>query len=119
MDIQSESDISLKVNGEQVTAIGSMNDGTGHIDIISGNYDIRYNAMNGASIGSVDGSVDVKYYGDNLKIYAEGTNISGIGKLQRFRKDRNVRRECGYRFLAANPIAIGNSASNVLISGEI
>ena len=82
MDIQSESDISLKVNGEQVTAIGSMNDGTGHIDIISGNYDIRYNAMNGASIGSVDGSVDVKYYGDNLKIYAEGTNISGIGNYK-------------------------------------
>ena len=117
VDISSIGDIEMDVSGSNSTGIGTLKDNEGKILINSGLVNIILHCMEGVAIGSMNGMVDTYVFGDEIFVFAEGSDVGGIGD---YRGSGNTYIRSGtvkITLLAAMPIALGGTKGMLEISG--
>ena len=98
----------LDTNGHTVAAIGSL-DGDTDIQVHSCSCAIEFNASpEGVGIGSLQGSAKISIESCALKLYADGTDVLGIGTLKGPSADLNMNISSAYMSMSANtPTGMG------------
>ncbi|MBR3040805.1 MAG: EAL domain-containing protein [Lachnospiraceae bacterium] len=118
VDISSIADIELEVSGSNATGIGCLYDRDGSIAINDGMISLTNHCMNGVGIGSMNGNLDIQLYGEEVFVYAEGSEVGGIGN---YRGAGNVYIRNGailkVTLMAALPIALGGIKGRLEITG--
>lgn len=117
MDISSIAYIEIDVSGSNSTGIGSLRNSTGKININSGKVKINMHCMEGVGIGSMGGDIAVSIFNDEVFVYAEGSEVGGIGNY-RGTGDTFIRGGAlKVVLLAANPIPLGSQKGRLEITG--
>ena len=118
LDLNSSADIELEVSGSNATGIGSLYDREGSIMINDGIVTVTNHCMDGVGIGSMNGSMDVTMFGEEIFVYCEGSEVGGVGN---YRGTGNVYIRNGamlkVALMAASPIALGGLKGRLEISG--
>lgn len=117
VDITSIADIEMDVSGSVSTGIGTLWDGIGRVVINDGVVKILMHCMEGVGIGSKDGNIDIHLLGEEVFVYAEGSEVGGIGN---YRGAGNTYIRTGVVkvvLLAANPLSLGGLKGRLEITG--
>lgn len=117
VSIETCGNITLICEGKHTVAIGSVENGEGCVEIKSGQIQIRFNAHYGSAIGAIGGNVDITLHNGDINIYAEGTDIVGIGDHT---GNGTIDIMNGIIYIVINSshqMAIGNLSKRVMIQG--
>ena len=118
LELNSSSDIELEVSGSNATGIGSLYDREGFINFNDGIVSVTNHCMDGVGIGSMNGNMDITMFGEEIFVYAEGSEVGGVGN---YRGTGNVYIRNGVMLkvalMAASPIALGGLKGRLEITG--
>ncbi len=118
VDISSVADIELEVSGSNATGIGCLYDREGSIALNEGVVSVTNHCMDGVGIGSKNGNLDIQLFGEEIFVFAEGSEVGGIGN---YRGAGNVSVRNGavikVALMAALPIALGGLKGRLEITG--
>ena len=117
VDIVSSAHITIKCDGKNAIAIGSLDDSDGNILIQGGQYLIRLSSQNGAGIGSLSGAVSILITNGDISIYGEGSDVFGIGNHTGFGDVCIKNGIVSIQLYAANATPMGNLKRQVIIDG--
>ena len=118
VDITSVADIEMEVSGSTATGIGCLYDKEGSIVINEGLVTLTNHCMDGVGIGSKNGNLDIQIFGEEVWVYAEGSEVCGIGNYRgagcvSIRNGAVVK----VSLMAASPIALGGIKGKLEITG--
>lgn len=115
--IKSIADIELDVSGSNSIGIGCLKECGGEIELNEGRVRVMLHCMNGTAIGSFNGHINTTIFGEEIFVYAEGSDVCGIGN---FRGDGITTVRTGaikISLLAANPVSLGGLKGKLEITG--
>lgn len=113
----SNSDINIKLQGERITGVGSITNGSGTITLSRGKAVSEVRGANAVCIGSFDGDTEIICSADYVSAYGEGTNVCGIGNRDGEGRVVITGGAVSSYLLAANPAWFGSGGRNVVITG--
>lgn len=79
VNINATSDINSTCSGNRCCAIGTLNNGSGSINLDKAEFVLNVNSKEAAAIGAIGGNVDVMLNGGEYKIGCEGNDVTGVG----------------------------------------
>lgn len=117
VNIASSGKLDIRCEGSKTVGIGTLENGVGCVTVQDGIIGIHYNAHSGAGIGGIDGSINICVLDGDIDIYAEGTDVVGIGDYLGTGSIRIQRGILSVSLFAAHPLTIGNLDKLVVIDG--
>lgn len=79
VDIECNADVTADCSGDNCCVIGTLENGSGNVSIMGGNYDLAIHAKNSVAIGAMSGKTDVSVNYGYFKLCCEGNTAVGIG----------------------------------------
>lgn len=117
VDIESYGELDIKCEGRNAIGIGVIDEGSGAIKVLGGIVRIDMNARNGAGIGALGGIVNINIQDGDIHVYAEGTNIVGIGDQTGSGDIKIHNGILSTELYSACPTPIGNKNNKIIIDG--
>ena len=117
VDIAISADVEIDASGGRSAAIGVLQLGLGKIYINSGFVNVNLRSMQGVAIGSMDGDMEIISSAEQVFVYAEGSDVGGIGTYHGKGVTRIQSGSYKVVLLAANPISMGGTKGKFEITG--
>ena len=114
--VRSTGTVSVTVNCERATGIGSMS-GTGNILIDGGSVDVTTRCDAGACIGSFSGELTTRICNAHVYIHGEGNRVAGFGSTDGACDTRIESGHIDGAVLAGDRMLFGNVNSRAIITG--
>ncbi len=113
----SNSNVSVKMQGEKVVGIGIIDKGCGEINLSKGKVKVDIRGAEAIGIGSAYSDIEITCSTEEVSVYGEGTNVCGIGNRNGNGKLIINSGSVKSYLLAANPNWFGTCGKNIIITG--
>ncbi len=117
IELYSNGNTEIKVQGEQIVGIGMFHYGNGNLKLSKGRIRVDARGADSVCIGSFDSNIEIYCSAEYISAYGEGTSVCGIGNRDGGGKVHITAGAVSSYILSGNPNWFGNRGRNVIITG--
>ena len=81
VSIECSGEVTADCSGDNCCGIGTLENGSGTVSLLDGNYDLAIHAKNSVAIGAINGKADVSVNYGRYRLACEGNTAVGIGDI--------------------------------------
>ena len=120
VSIECNGEITADCSGDNCCGIGTLENGSGTVSLLDGNYDLAIHAKNSVAIGAMNGKTDISINYGQYRLSCEGNTAVGIGDLYGSETITIVNGIFNVHISSGNELPIGTKDGKTVIhSGNI